>query len=69
MTSLKPPPRLGLPDLGVGVGMRIPHYADLLDGPEPARMDWLEIISENFMLDGGLPLFNLERALARYRVV
>ena len=69
MTSYKAPPRLGLPDLGVGVGMRIPHYADLLDGPEPAQMDWLEIISENFMLDGGLPLYNLGRALSRYRLV
>lgn len=69
MASHKPPPRLGLPDLGVGVGMRIPHYADLLDGPEPARVDWLEIISENFMIGGGLPLYNLGRALERYRLV
>jgi uncharacterized protein (UPF0276 family) len=69
MTSIKPPPRLGLPDLGVGVGMRIPHYEDLLDGAEPARMDWLEIISENFMIGGGLPLHNLGRALDRYRLV
>lgn len=69
MSSLKPPPRLGLPDLGVGVGMRIPHYADLLDSPEPARMDWLEIISENFLVGGGLPLHNLGRALDRYRLV
>ena len=69
MTSIKHPPRLGLPDLGVGVGMRIPHYEDLLDGPEPARMDWLEIISENFMLGGGLPLYNLGRALSRYQLV
>lgn len=69
MSSIKPPPRLGLPDLGIGVGMRIPHYADLLDSPEPARMDWLEIISENFMLGGGLPLYNLGRALSRYQLV
>jgi hypothetical protein len=67
--SMKSPPRLGLPDLGVGVGMRIPHYADLLDSPEPARMDWLEIISENFMLPGGLPRYNLGRALSRYQLV
>lgn len=68
MTSQKAP-RLGLPDLGVGVGMRIPHYADLLDSAEPAQMDWLEIISENFMLGGGLPLYNLGRALDRYRLI
>ncbi len=72
MTSFKPPPRLGLPDLGVGVGMRIPHYAELLEGPEEqakASVDWLEIISENFMIGGGLPLHNLGRALDRYRLV
>ncbi|MFS8066198.1 MAG: DUF692 domain-containing protein [Byssovorax sp.] len=74
MTTFKPLPRLGLPDLGVGVGMRIPHYADLLDGPGPkaqaqAQVDWLEIISENFMIGGGLPLHNLGRALDRYRLV
>ncbi|MEP7121269.1 MAG: DUF692 domain-containing protein [Byssovorax sp.] len=69
MTSKKTPARLGLPDLGVGVGMRIPHYEDLLDHPEPARMDWLEIISENFMLGGGLPRYNLGRALSRYPLV
>jgi hypothetical protein len=49
--------------------MRIPHYEALLDSPEPARMDWLEIISENFMLGGGLPLYNLGRALSRYQLV
>ena len=72
MTSFKPPPRLGLPDLGVGVGMRIPHYAELLEGPEEqakASVDWLEIISENFMIGGGLPVHNLGRALDRYRLV
>nr|AYM54119.1 UPF0276 protein sce3435 [Chondromyces catenulatus] len=59
--------RLGLPDLGVGVGLRVPHYQDILE-TAPA-IDWLEIISENFMVAGGLPLENLSRFLARYRVV
>lgn len=66
-------PRLGLPDLGVGVGLRIPHYADVLGAAEaPERrpaIDWLEIISENFMVEGGRPRRNLDRALAAYRVV
>ncbi len=60
-------PRLGLPDLGCGVGLRIPHYAHMFDA-KPA-VDFLEIISENFMLEGGLPLANLDRALGDYRVV
>ena len=56
-----------IPDLGVGVGFRIPHYAQVL-GEKPA-MDWFEVISENFMVRGGRPLENLERLLSSYRVV
>jgi uncharacterized protein (UPF0276 family) len=63
------PMRLGLPDLGVGVGLRIPHYGAIFDEGEGSRVDWFEIISENFMVGGGMPLFNLERTLERFRVV
>ncbi|XXT24854.1 DUF692 domain-containing protein [Sorangium sp. So ce429] len=59
--------RLGLPDLGVGVGLRIPHYRHVFE--HRPRVDWFEIISENFMVDGGMPIANLERALASYRLV
>src|SRR5688572_5024858 len=59
--------RLGTPDLGVGVGLRVPHYAKILgDRPE---VDFFEIISENFMGRGGKPLHNLGRVLESYRVV
>ncbi len=58
--------RLGLPDLGVGVGLRVPHYEHVFT-KHPA-VDWFEIISENFMVDGGMPRANLERVLSRYRV-
>jgi uncharacterized protein len=68
------PARLGLPDLGIGVGLRIPHYPSIFGDDAAAqgdvlRIDWLEIISENFMVQGGLPLRNLERALERFRLV
>lgn len=59
--------RLGLPDLGVGVGLRIPYYAEIFE--TLPKVDWFEIISENFMVDGGRPIANLERALAHYRLV
>jgi hypothetical protein len=59
--------RLGLPDLGIGVGLRVPHYHEIFE-TQPA-VDWFEIISENFMVPGGKPLANLERALSHYRVV
>jgi uncharacterized protein (UPF0276 family) len=59
--------RLGLPDLGVGVGLRVPHYRRIF--AERPRIDFVEIISENFMGAGGRPRYHLERALETYRVV
>ncbi|KYF60168.1 hypothetical protein BE08_05350, partial [Sorangium cellulosum] len=48
-------------------GLRIPHYRHVFE--HRPRVDWFEIISENFMVDGGMPIANLERALASYRLV
>jgi uncharacterized protein len=59
--------RLGLPDLGVGVGLRIPHYPTIF--ADLPAVDWFEIISENFMVEGGRPMANLDRALSHYRLV
>ena len=59
--------RRGLPDLGIGVGLRVPHYRHIIEQRPP--MDFFEIISENFMVEGGKPLFHLERVLESYRVV
>lgn len=59
--------RLDLPDLGVGVGLRVPHYRHILE-QRPA-LDFFEIISENFMVAGGKPRFHLGRVLESYRVV
>lgn len=56
-----------IPNLGIGLGLRIPHYEDIFrDQPD---VDWFEIISENFMVEGGKPLENLYRILERYPVV
>jgi uncharacterized protein (UPF0276 family) len=60
-------PRLGLPDLGCGIGLRIPHYRHIFEH-FPA-VDFFEIISENFMVDGGMAPANLARALSRYPIV
>ncbi|HVY28634.1 MAG TPA: DUF692 domain-containing protein [Polyangiaceae bacterium] len=54
-------------DLGVGVGLRVPHYAAILAQKPP--VDFFEIISENFMVGGGKPLYHLGRVLEHYRVV
>lgn len=58
---------LSLPNLGIGIGLRIAHY-DHIFGSWPA-IDWFEIISENFMVEGGKPLYYLEKALERYPIV
>jgi len=51
-----------VPYLGHGVGLRTEHYPRVLDGT--ARVDWFEVIPENFMIRGGRPLAVLERARA-----
>jgi uncharacterized protein (UPF0276 family) len=57
----------GFTDYGVGIGLRIPHYRHIFD--RKPVVDWFEIISENFMVDGGRPLAVLDQILERYRVV
>jgi uncharacterized protein (UPF0276 family) len=60
-------PRLGLPNLGLGVGLRAVHYPYLLR--ENPAVDWFEIISENYMDSQGRPRHVLERIASRYPVV
>jgi len=52
---------------GFGLGLRPVHYPDFLDQAAPV-VDWLEIISENYMVPGGKPLGMLDAILARYPV-
>jgi uncharacterized protein len=61
------PPRLGLPNLGLGVGLRNQHFSYLMTH-EP-RVDWFEIISENFMDNFGYARRVLERVAATRPVV
>jgi hypothetical protein len=51
----------------VGIGLRIPHYDHILR--HKPVVDWFEIISENFMVDGGRPLAILDQILEQYQVV
>lgn len=59
--------RLGFPDLGLGVGLRSQHFPYLMTH-EP-RVDWFEIISENFMENFGYARRVLERVAAARPVV
>jgi uncharacterized protein (UPF0276 family) len=54
-------------DYGIGIGLRVPHYAHILE--QKPVVDWFEIISENYLVDGGRPLEVLDEILEQYRVV
>jgi uncharacterized protein (UPF0276 family) len=43
---------------GIGLGLRTQHYHDFLAGPQP--VDWLEVITDNYLVDGGKPLVMLD---------
>ncbi len=60
MTSLNP---FG----GFGLGLRRDHYRDFLEGE--VAVDFVEVISENFMVDGGRPLRILEQVRAKLPVI
>jgi hypothetical protein len=57
----------GYTDYGVGIGLRVPHYDHILS--RKPVVDWFEIISENYMVDGGRPLRILDQILDQYRIV
>lgn len=54
--------------LGFGLGLRTPHYHDLLNTPHPG-LAWLEALTENYLVPGGKPLHYLHRLRERYPMV
>ncbi len=54
------------PFAGFGLGLRKPHYADFLE--TRVAVDFVEVISENFMVDGGRPRALLRDIRTRYPV-
>lgn len=58
--------RFGMPELGIGIGLRTVHYAHILEtSPD---IDWFEILSENYMLTEGRPLAVLDQVAERYPI-
>lgn len=55
------------PALGHGIGLRPPHYAEVVETHPP--VDWFEVITENFMVAGGNPRHVLRKVRERYPVV
>ena len=52
---------------GFGLGLRTPHYEAVLN--ESHAVDWLEVITENYLVPGGKPLHYLERIRDRFPLV
>jgi uncharacterized protein (UPF0276 family) len=58
--------RWNLPDLGIGVGLRTVHFGHILS--QRPKVDWFEVLSENFMDTGGRPLYVLDQVAEAYPV-
>ncbi|MDH3670612.1 MAG: DUF692 domain-containing protein [Gammaproteobacteria bacterium] len=55
------------PYLGFGLGLRTTHYEAVLSDRPP--VDWFEILSENYLVPGGKPLYYLDRVREHYPMV
>ena len=55
------------PYLGFGLGLRPEHYDVILE--ERPKLDWFEIITENYLVPGGKPLYYLDRIREHYPMV
>jgi len=55
---------LTFPSLGFGLGLRVDHYEAILAGHPP--VDWFEVLTENYLVPGGRPLYYLMRIRERY---
>jgi uncharacterized protein (UPF0276 family) len=55
------------PYLGFGLGLRPDHYEAILE-QQPA-LDWFEVITENYLISGGKPLYYLDRIRELYPMV
>lgn len=53
--------------LGFGLGLRTEHYNQVLE--TKPKVDWFEVISENYMVPGGKPLYYLDQIRAHYPMV
>ena len=56
-----------LPSLGFGLGLRKEHYTTILE--TSPQVDWFEVLTENYLVPGGKPLYFLDQIAERYPVV
>lgn len=53
--------------LGFGLGLRNEHYQYILDNKP--QVDWFEIITEDYLVSGGRPLYYLDQIRENYPIV
>lgn len=56
-----------MPYLGFGLGLRPSYYEEIIS--LKPKVDWFEILSENYMIPGGKPLYYLDKIREIYPVV
>jgi hypothetical protein len=56
-----------LPYLGFGLGLRPDHYEAILK--QKPKIDWFEIITENYLVPGGKPIYYLDEIRKDYPIV
>ncbi|MCW8409924.1 DUF692 domain-containing protein [Legionella sp. PATHC035] len=56
-----------MPFLGFGLGLRPDYYEEILT--QKPNLDWFEILTENYMVPGGKPLYYLDQIRAHYPMV
>ena len=55
------------PYLGFGLGLRTDHYETIIN--EKPAVDWFEVITENYLVPGGQPLYYLDKIREHYPMV
>lgn len=55
------------PYLGFGLGLRPDHYRTIVE--QRPNIDWFEILTENYLVPGGKPLYFLDAIRAHYPIV
>jgi len=56
-----------IPFLGFGLGLRPDYYEEIL--VQKPALDWFEILTENYMIPGGKPLYYLDKIREYYPIV
>jgi len=54
-------------NLGFGLGLRVDHYETII--AEKPAVDWFEILTENYLVPGGKPLYYLDKIRENYPMV